>query len=103
MLRLYRVIYNAIEDVEAAMKGMLDPVFEEKVHWSCRSASDIQGIRCRNDRRCVCAGRYFRRETALYVSCVMALQYLRRTTCIPEAFQRRCEGSKSRLRMRICI
>ena len=29
-VRLYRVIYNAIEDVEAAMKGMLDPVFEEK-------------------------------------------------------------------------
>ncbi len=30
-IRLYRVIYQAIEDVEAAMKGMLDPVFEEKV------------------------------------------------------------------------
>ena len=30
-LRLYRVIYQAIEDVEAAMKGMLDPVFEEKI------------------------------------------------------------------------
>ena len=30
-IRLYKVIYNAIEDVEAAMKGMLDPVFEEKV------------------------------------------------------------------------
>ena len=30
-LRLYRVIYQAIEDVEAAMKGMLDPVYEEKV------------------------------------------------------------------------
>ncbi len=30
-MRLYKVIYNAIEDVEAAMKGMLDPVFEEKV------------------------------------------------------------------------
>ena len=30
-LRLYRVIYQAIEDVEAAMKGMLDPKFEEKV------------------------------------------------------------------------
>ena len=29
-LRLYKVIYQAIEDVEAAMKGMLDPVFEEK-------------------------------------------------------------------------
>ena len=30
-LRLYKVIYQAIEDVQAAMKGMLDPVFEEKV------------------------------------------------------------------------
>ena len=30
-VRLYRVIYNAIEDVEAAMKGMLDPEYEEKV------------------------------------------------------------------------
>ncbi len=30
-IRLYRVIYQAIEDVEAAMKGMLDPKFEEKV------------------------------------------------------------------------
>ena len=30
-LRLYKVIYQAIEDVEAAMKGMLDPIFEERV------------------------------------------------------------------------
>lgn len=30
-VRLYKVIYQAIEDVEAAMKGMLDPIFEEKV------------------------------------------------------------------------
>ena len=30
-VRLYRVIYNAIEDIESAMKGMLDPVYEEKV------------------------------------------------------------------------
>ena len=30
-MRLYRVIYQAIEDVEAAMKGMLDPVYEEQV------------------------------------------------------------------------
>lgn len=30
-LRLYRVIYQAIEDVEAAMKGMLDPKYEEKI------------------------------------------------------------------------
>ena len=30
-VRLYRVIYQAIEDIERAMKGMLDPVFEEKI------------------------------------------------------------------------
>ena len=30
-IRLYSVIYKAIEDVQAAMNGMLDPVFEEKV------------------------------------------------------------------------
>ena len=30
-VRMYKVIYQAIEDIEAAMKGMLDPVFEEKV------------------------------------------------------------------------
>jgi translation initiation factor IF-2 len=30
-IRLYKVIYQAIEDIEAAMKGMLDPIFEEKV------------------------------------------------------------------------
>ncbi len=30
-MRLYRVIYQAIEDVEAAMKGMLEPVYEEQV------------------------------------------------------------------------
>ncbi len=30
-LRLYKVIYQAIEDIESAMKGMLDPIFEEKV------------------------------------------------------------------------
>ena len=30
-IKLYSVIYQAIEDVEAAMKGMLDPVYEEKI------------------------------------------------------------------------
>ena len=30
-VRLYRVIYNAIEDITAAMKGLLDPVYEEKI------------------------------------------------------------------------
>lgn len=30
-VRLYKVIYQAIEDIEAAMKGMLDPIYEEKI------------------------------------------------------------------------
>ncbi len=30
-VRLYKVIYQAIDDIEAAMKGMLDPIYEEKV------------------------------------------------------------------------
>lgn len=30
-IRLYTIIYKLVEDMEAAMKGMLEPVFEEKV------------------------------------------------------------------------
>ena len=45
-MRLYRVIYSAIEDVEAAMKGMLDPVFEEKVlgHAEVRQTFKASGV-----------------------------------------------------------
>ena len=45
-IRLYRVIYSAIEDVEAAMKGMLDPVFEEKVlgHAEVRQTFKASGV-----------------------------------------------------------
>ena len=45
-VNLYRVIYDAIADVEAAMKGMLDPVFEEKVlgHAEVRQTFKASGI-----------------------------------------------------------
>ena len=45
-LRLYRVIYQAIEDVESAMKGMLDPVYEEKVigHAEVRQLFKASGV-----------------------------------------------------------
>ena len=45
-IRLYRVIYSAIEDVEAAMKGMLDPIFEEKVlgHAEVRQTFKASGV-----------------------------------------------------------
>ncbi len=45
-VRLYRVIYDAIADVEAAMKGMLDPVYEEKVigHAEVRQLFKASGV-----------------------------------------------------------
>ena len=45
-IRLYRVIYNAIEDIEAAIKGMLDPVYREKVigHVEVRQIYKASGV-----------------------------------------------------------
>lgn len=45
-LRLYKVIYKAIEDVEAAMKGMLEPVYEERVigHAEIRQLFKASGV-----------------------------------------------------------
>ncbi len=45
-VKLYRVIYNAIEDIEAAMKGMLDPIFEEKIiaHAEIRQVFKASGL-----------------------------------------------------------
>ncbi|WP_105616033.1 translation initiation factor IF-2 [Vallitalea okinawensis] len=45
-IRLYRIIYNAIEDIEAAMKGMLDPEFKEKVigHVEIRETFKVSGV-----------------------------------------------------------
>ena len=45
-IRLYRVIYNAIDDITAAMKGMLDPEFEEKItgHAQVRQIFRASGL-----------------------------------------------------------
>ena len=45
-VRLYRVIYNAIEDINSAMKGLLDPVYEEKVigHAEIRQIFKASGV-----------------------------------------------------------
>ncbi|HAW16020.1 MAG TPA: translation initiation factor IF-2, partial [Clostridiales bacterium] len=45
-IRLYSVIYNAIEDIEAAMKGMLAPTFEEVVlgHVEIREIFKVSGV-----------------------------------------------------------
>lgn len=45
-IRLYRVIYNAIEDIESAMKGMLDPIYEEQIigHAEVRQTYKASGV-----------------------------------------------------------
>ena len=45
-MRLYRIIYDAIEDIEKAMKGMLDPVFKEVVngHAEVRQLYKVSGV-----------------------------------------------------------
>ena len=45
-VRLYNIIYKAIEDIELAMKGMLAPVFEEKVigHAEVRMIFKSSGV-----------------------------------------------------------
>jgi len=45
-IRLYNIIYKAIEDVEAAMKGMLDPIYEERVigHAEVRQIFKASGV-----------------------------------------------------------
>ncbi|MDR1700002.1 MAG: translation initiation factor IF-2, partial [Lachnoclostridium sp.] len=45
-LRLYRVIYDAISDIESAMKGMLEPIYEEKVigHAEIRQIFKASGV-----------------------------------------------------------
>ena len=45
-IRLYRVIYNAIEDIQAAMKGLLDPEYVEKVvgHAQIRQTFKVSGV-----------------------------------------------------------
>jgi translation initiation factor IF-2 len=45
-IRTYRVIYKAIEDIEAAMKGLLDPEFKEVVigHATVRATFKVSGI-----------------------------------------------------------
>ena len=45
-VRLYRVIYDAIEDIETAMKGMLEPIYEEQViaHVEVRQTFKASGV-----------------------------------------------------------
>ena len=50
-VRLYRVIYHAIADVEGGNEGHARSGIRRKSDRPCGSASDLQGIRRRYDRR----------------------------------------------------
>lgn len=45
-IRLYRVIYDAIEDIEKALKGMLEPTFREAIigHAEIRTTFRVSGV-----------------------------------------------------------
>ena len=91
-MRLYRVIYQAIEDVEAAMKGMLDPIYEEQVigHAVVRQTFKASGVGTIAGSYVLdgkitrgCQGPHHPRRRA----------DLRGTAGFLKAFQGRCEGS----------
>ena len=102
-MRLYKVIYQAIEDVEAAMKGMLDPVYEEKVIGHAEVRQIFKASGSRKYRRFLCPGRHISPEAARCRITREGEQIYRRRAGFLKAFQGRCEGSKSRLRVRPCI
>ena len=56
-MRMYRVIYDAIGEVEAAMKGMLAPQVPGGPHRPRRGAADLQGVRRGHHRRLLRPGR----------------------------------------------
>ncbi len=41
-IKLYRIIYNAIDDIKAALKGLLDPIYEEEVYGSAEIRNVIK-------------------------------------------------------------
>ena len=53
-IKQYSVIYQAIEDVEAAMKGMLDPIFEEKVigNAEIRQTFKVSNVGWKDRKKC---------------------------------------------------
>ena len=101
-LRLYRVIYDAIADVEAAMKGMLDPIYEEKVigHAEVRQTFKASGVG-------TIAGSYVL-DGVFQRGCKVSYHQrgqtdLRGRAGFSEAIQGRCKRSKGRLRVWSCI
>jgi translation initiation factor IF-2 len=63
-MRMYRVIYDCINEIESAMKGMLAPKFKEAFIGPRRGAPDLQGLRHRHRRRLLRAGRQAGARTA---------------------------------------
>lgn len=67
-LRLYTVIYNAIEDVEAALKGMLEPIYEEKVIGTAEIRQIFKASGVGNIAGCIVTEGRITRDSKLRVS-----------------------------------
>ena len=98
-IRLYRVIYNAIEDVEKAMKGMLAPQVPRSGARFRAGAPGVQGHRRGHGRRLL---RHRRQSGAQRAGAAVARQrgHPRRQGRFPQALQGRRKRSRRRLRMR---
>ena len=95
-IRLYRIIYQAIEDIEAAMKGMLAPQYREEIIGHAEVRQRVQGVRRGHGCGLLCQGW----QAAAQRLCPPgARQYcgVRWQAVLPAPLQGRREGSGRRL------
>jgi translation initiation factor IF-2 len=98
-IRLYSIIYKAIEEIKSAMEGMLSPDIEEKIHRFSRSSRNIRYHEGWNDRRMLCT-RWFDQAYFEDPCDPRRNRDPFRSAWFIEAFQGRCEGSEEQLRVR---
>ena len=98
-MRMYRVIYDCINEIEAAMKGMLAPKFEEQVIAHVEITPALQGQQGRHGLRLLRAGR---QGPARLQGPRRARRHshVRGRDGLPAPLQGRREGSRRRLRVR---
>ena len=98
-MRMYRVIYDAINEIEAAMKGYARAQIPRERHRPRRDPPDLQGVQRRHRRRLL---RHRRQDPALLRGAHRARRHRhpRGSSRIPPALQGRRQGGRLRLRVR---
>ncbi len=95
-MRMYRVIYDAIDEIEAAMKGMLAPKFRENVIGHAEIRQTYKSRPCRHRRRLLC---HRRQDPALLRGAHRARRHRhpRGPSRLAPALQGRRQGGRRRL------